>query len=133
MKKIIQTACIISTILGIASYLPAQNSSEMTGTNEITTVELTSFQLIEGADEAKFLQAADQMQKAFLDKQEGFVKRTIVKGEHGWTDIVFWKDPQSMQNAMQKAESAAEVAPFMQMIDFSSVKMNLTEIKMNSN
>ena len=71
------------------------------------------------------------MQTSFLNNQDGFVKRTLVKGENGWTDIVYWKNPQSMQTAMQKAASAVEVAPFMQMIDFKSVKMNLSEIKIN--
>lgn len=99
----------------------------------ITTVELTSFKLIEGVDEDKFIEVANKMQSSFLNDQEGFVKRTLVKGENGWTDIVYWKNHQSMQNAMKKAESSAEVAPFMQMINFESVKMNLSEIKMNTN
>ena len=130
MKKIIQTAFAITLILGISSCSNAQNSSHMT---EATTVELTSFKLVEGADEAKFIDAANQMQNTFLNDQEGFVKRTLVKGENGWTDIVYWKSPQSMQNAMKKAESSAEVAPFMQMINFESVRMNLSDIKINTN
>lgn len=100
---------------------------------ETTTVELTSFKLIEGADEAKFIEAANQMQSTFLNEQEGFVKRTLVKGKNEWTDIVYWESAQSMENAMKKAESSPEVAPFMQMINFESVKMNLSEIKMNTN
>ena len=130
MKQIIQTAFVITLIIGISSCSNAQNSSQMT---EITTVELTSFKLIEGVDEDKFIEVANKMQSSFLNDQEGFVKRTLVKGENGWTDIVYWKDHQSMQNAMKKAESSAEVAPFMQMINFESVKMNLSEIKMNTN
>lgn len=130
MKQIIQTAFVITLIIGISSCSNAQNSSKMT---EITTVELTSFELIEGVDEDKFIEVANKMQSSFLNDQEGFVKRTLVKGENGWTDIVYWKNHQSMQNAMKKAESSAEVAPFMQMINFESVKMNLSEIKMNTN
>jgi len=133
MKKIIHTAFIITVILGISNYSNAQNSSRMTEKNEITTVELTSFQLVEGTDEAKFIEVANQMQETFLNNQKGFVKRTLVKGEHGWTDIVYWESPQAMQNAMVKAESSVDVAPFMQMINFESVKMNLSEIKMNTN
>ena len=130
MKQIIQTAFVITLIIGISSCSNAQNSSKMTA---ITTVELTSFKLIEGVDEDKFIEVANKMQSSFLNDQEGFVKRTLVKGENGWTDIVYWKNHQSMQNAMKKAESSAEVAPFMQMINFESVKMNLSEIKMNTN
>ena len=99
---------------------------------ESTTVELTSFQLVEGANEAKFIEAANQMQSEFLNEQAGFVKRTLVRGDNGWTDFVYWQNPESMQNAMQKAESSPEVAPFMQMINFESVKMNLSEVKMTT-
>lgn len=130
MKKIIQAVFAITLIVGMSSCSNAQNSRQMT---EITTVELTSFKLIEGADEAKFIEAANQMQSTFLNEQEGFVKRTLVKGENGWTDIVYWKSPQAMQNAMKKAEASPEVAPFMQMINFEFVNMNLSEIKMNTN
>ena len=130
MKQIFQTAFIITLIIGTSSFSNAQNSSQMT---ETTTVELTSFKLIEGADEAKFIEAANQMQSTFLNEQEGFVKRTLVKGKNEWTDIVYWESAQSMENAMKKAESSPEVAPFMQMINFESVKMNLSEIKMNTN
>lgn len=133
MKVIIPSAFIITIILGTSNCSNAQNSGKMIEKNEITTVELTSFKLIEGTDESKFIEAANQMQDAFLNNQEGFVKRTLVKGENGWTDIVYWENPQSMQNAMRKAELAAEVAPFMQMINFESVKMNLSEVKLNSN
>lgn len=128
-----QTALIITSIFVISGCSSVQNSSRMIEKNESTIVELTSFNLIAGTDEAKFIKTANQMQQFFLNGQEGFVKRTLVKGKNGWTDIVHWTSPQAMQKAMKKAESASEVAPFMQMIDFTSVKMNLSEIKMNVN
>ncbi|MEM9888301.1 MAG: hypothetical protein AAF849_20575 [Bacteroidota bacterium] len=73
------------------------------------------------AKAANAVEAANQMQSTFLNNQEGFVKRTLVKGENEWTDIVYWESPQSIQNAMKKAESSLEVAPFVQMINFESV------------
>ena len=133
MKKIIHAVLILTMILGISNCLNAQNLSQMTEKNGITTVELTTFTLIEGVDETKFIEVAKQTQKTFLDKQEGFVKRTLVKGENGWTDIVYWESPQSMQNALAKAESSADLIPFIRMINFKSVKMNLSEIKIDTN
>ena len=133
MTTFIKSAFIITMIFGISSYTHAQNSSQMTEERNISTVELTSFKLKDGTNEIEFIQVADQMQKEFLNKQIGFKNRTLVKGKNGWTDIVSWESEETFQNAMQKAESAAAVAPFMQMIDFNSVKMNLTEIKMNTN
>ena len=124
---------ILISLLLMTGSSNAQNSSKMTKENQVTTVELTSFNLVDGTDEAKFIATAKEMQASFLNKQEGFIKRTLVKGENGWTDVVYWKDPQSMQQAMQKAETSVEVVPFMQMIDFNSVRMNLSEIKLNDN
>ena len=109
-----------------------QNVIEMTGKSQAHTVELTSFQLNEGTDESAFVKVAEQMQAAFLNHQEGFVKRTLVKGADGWTDVVYWQSPEAMKQAMQQAETAEEVAPFMQMINFSTVKMNLSEIRLNA-
>ena len=109
-----------------------QNVNEMTGKSQAHTVELTSFQLNEGTDESAFVKVAEQMQAAFLNHQEGFGKRTLVIGADGWTDVVYWQSPEAMKQAMQQAETAEEVAPFMQMINFSTVKMNLSEIRLNA-
>jgi len=133
MKNIIQAILIITMILGFKNYSTAQNLSNMTETSTVTTVELTSFSLLAGTNEAAFIEVANQMQKAFLKDQKGFIKRTLVKGEQGWTDIVYWESPQSMQDAMHKAESSEAVAPFMKMIDFESVQMNLSQVKLNTN
>jgi hypothetical protein len=133
-NQFLQTTCtILIVFFGAMGGTNAQNSGNMTVQTEVTTVELTSFHLVAGADESRFVEAARQMQETFLNHQDGFIKRTLVKGEQGWTDIVYWKDPQSMQNAMEKAETSAEVAPFIQMIDFQSVKMHLSEIKLKTN
>jgi hypothetical protein len=76
-----------------------------------------------------FQKTASKMQKDFLEKQTGFIKRTLTVSEAGiWTDIVYWKDDQSFKQAIQIAEKSIEVLPFMEKIDFDSVKMNLTKI-----
>lgn len=101
-------------------------------TEQTTTVELTSFALTVGADEAAFVAAAARMQESFLEHQDGFVSRTLVKGEAGWTDIVYWRDPAAMHQAVEQAGAVAEVAPFLQMIDPASLRMGLSEIKLSA-
>lgn len=132
MKKNIQTAFVIILFFGISNCTNAQNSSKMTKEKEMTTVELTSFNLTEVVEEAKFIEAAKQMEQSFLNDQKGYIKRTLVKGENGWTDIVFWKNPESFHDALTKAESSEAVVPFLQMIKPESVKMSLSEIKVTT-
>jgi hypothetical protein len=67
------------------------------------------------------------MQKDFLESQNGFIKRTLTVTEDSiWTDVVFWKDQQSAEKSMKLAETSELVLPFMEKIDFSSVKMSLS-------
>ncbi len=91
-------------------------------------VELTHFQLVADAEESHFLQAAKEMEKGFLAHQTGFIQRTLVRKEGKWVDIVYWQDQDSMEAAMQKAESAPAAGSFLHMIDFSTVEMNLYEV-----
>jgi len=119
LVAVIATACNPST----------QNKKDMTAqTNHIGMVEITTFQLNEGISTEEFTTAAERMQEQFLAKQSGFLKRTLTVSEDGvWTDIVFWEDQGSFELAMQKAESAEHTLPFMDKIDFNSVKMLTTK------
>jgi hypothetical protein len=106
-----------------------QNQKEMTTQEKKTgVVEITTFKLNQGVAVKDFEQSALSMQKDFLEKQSGFVKRTLtVSQDSVWTDIVYWQDQQSAEKTMQLAEKSELVLPFMEKIDFNSVKMNLTK------
>ena len=90
-------------------------------------VEITTFKLNHGVKEKDFEQSAHAMQKDFLEKQNGFIKRILTVSEDSiWTDIVFWQNRHNVEDAMKAAETSELVLPFMEKIDFNSVKMNLT-------
>ena len=94
---------------------------------KIGMVEISTFKLNQGVTISDFEQVARTMQKDFLEKQNGFVKRTLTVSEDSiWTDIVFWQDKHNVEEAMKVAETSEYVLPFMEKIDFNSVKMNLT-------
>lgn len=122
-----------SILVGLAAVIltsceSVQNQTEMTGTQEKTgIVEITTFRLIPGVKVKDFKESTIVMQKEFLEKQHGFVKRTLtVSADSVWTDIVYWQDEQSAEKTMQLAEKSELALPFMEKIDFNSVKMNLT-------
>jgi hypothetical protein len=105
-----------------------QKKKEMTMEQQMTgLMEITTFKLKHGVKEKDFEQSARAMQKDFLEKQNGFIKRTLTVSEDSiWTDVVFWKDQQSADKTMKLAETSELVVPFMEKIDFKSVKMSLT-------
>lgn len=105
-----------------------QNKKEMTMKHQTTgMVEITTFKLNQGVTAKDFEQSARAMQKDFLEKQNGFIKRTLTVSEDGiWTDVVFWEDQLSAEKTMKLAETSELVLPFMEKIDFNSVKMSLT-------
>jgi hypothetical protein len=127
MKEVILSTMMLAT-------LGACNQSTNDGSPNVThaiakagLIELTTFKLKNGIATADFLKSAYQMQQDFLAKQNGFIKRSLTnEGDTLWTDIVYWENVAAQNNAMKLSETATEIIPFMQSIDFSTVKMKLT-------
>jgi hypothetical protein len=122
-----------NVLVGLAAVIiaacnpSAQNQQKMT-TQEKNTgiVEITTFRLNQGVAIEDFEQAALSVQRQFLEKQRGFINRTLtVSADSVWTDIVRWQDKHAAEQAMKMAEHSPMVVPFMEKIDFSSVKMTL--------
>ena len=130
------------TILTVMTFvsLSACNQSRTENQNVLTEqkqtvgiVEITTFKLNNGVSSDDFVNSAEQMQTDFLKNQDGFIKRTLTQsGDTLWTDIVYWANKESHSKAMQLAEKTEAVIPFMEKIDFNSVKMNLTNPMLNN-
>lgn len=118
----------LATAFMVSCNTSTQNKKEMTMEyQKAGMVEITTFKLYQGVNEKDFEQSARDMQKDFLVKQNGFIKRTLTVSQDSiWTDVVFWKDKQSAEKTMKLAETSELVLPFMEKIDFNSVKMNFT-------
>jgi hypothetical protein len=118
----------IATAFMMSCNPSTQNKKEMTMEQQTSgMVEITTFKLNQGVTPKDFEQSARLMQRDFLEKQNGFIKRTLTVSEDStWTDVVFWKDRQSAEKTMKIAETSELVLPFMEKIDFNSVKMSLT-------
>lgn len=119
----------IATVAMTACNPSTQHQKDMTEPEKrVGVVEITTFKLNQGVSAKDFEQAALSMQKDFLEKQSGFVTRTLtVSPDSFWTDIVYWQDRQSAETTLQLSEKSELVVPFMEKIDFNSVKMNLSK------
>ena len=86
-------------------------------------VEVVTFKLKAGVDEAAFLRAADTIMLA-LQAMSGYIDRELLKDQHGqWMDVLHWR---SMGHALAAAEALMAVpdaGPFMSMLDETSVAM----------
>ena len=67
-------------------------------------VEWAPFRLAAGADEAALLAASATLQREFLERQPGYVRRELLRGDDGgWVDVIVWRDDASAAAAMQAA------------------------------
>lgn len=72
------------------------------------TIEWAPFTLVEGTPEETLLAASEALQTAFLDRQDGFVRRDLIRGTDGhWVDLVYWRD----EDAAARAVAAAMESP----------------------
>ena len=70
-------------------------------------VEWAPFTLADGAEEERLLRASEALQKDFLGRQAGFIRRELLRGPNGqWVDIVHWESAEAAESAMRNvAES----------------------------
>ena len=70
-------------------------------------VEWAPFRLAEGADAAALLEASEALQRDFLRRQPGFVRRELLRDETGrFVDLVVWADHSSAMAAMSAAAAS---------------------------
>lgn len=128
MNRIILIGFATAIISACNPSAQKQNQKETTVNEKKTgTVEITTFKLNQGIAVKDFEQSARAFQKDFLEKQNGFIKRTLtVSQDSVWTDVVFWQNQQSAEKSMKLSETSELVLPFIEKIDLNSVKMKLT-------
>jgi hypothetical protein len=128
MNKTILIIMIIVT-LGACNESSKEDQKKVEQTKaKIGLVEMTTFKLNKGVSNSDFVKAAEKMQVDFLAQQKGFIKRTLTNSRDTlWTDIVYWENEEVQDNAMKLAEKSTQIMPFMEKIDFNTVKMNLAK------
>lgn len=70
-------------------------------------LEWAPFRLGAGVDESALLPLSERLQTEFLAKQEGFVRRELIRGsDGGYADLVWWKSMALAGAAMEKAAAS---------------------------
>jgi len=82
-------------------------------------IALAPFGLKTGVSEDALLGASDRFEEEFVSKQDGIIKRILVKdGEGGgYTDIVFFRDLQSIDKVVEAERYSDVCAAFFSIMD----------------
>ncbi len=73
--------------------------------NNATYIQLAPVQLKEGISEAKLLEVSEAFQKNFVSKQQGILRRILLRAKNGgYADLVFFE---SKEHADRVAEAEA--------------------------
>jgi hypothetical protein len=71
-------------------------------------IEWAPFRLADGVTEHELLVASETLQRDFVERQPGFIRRELLRGPDGdWVDLVHWED----EAAAQAVFSAAMESP----------------------
>lgn len=88
-------------------------------------VEITTFTLAPGVDDATFLEADADYQAELMVSQPGFVRRTLARDGHDWVAVAFWASDEDAMHAEtnRTADHAPAGVAFRRLLDPSSVSV----------
>lgn len=100
-KKLIAAAIFLVSQI---SCSPEEQKQVKVQSSKGQIVELAPFTLKNGVTEVSLFEASETLQKGFLAKQTGFIKRELVKKQTGeYLDIVYWDNQENADKASQNA------------------------------
>lgn len=76
-------------------------------------IEWAPFRTKEGVTEEELLEASAALQTDFLERQEGFLRRELLRGANDhWCDLVYWRDDAAAKQAMEEAMKSTVCARY---------------------
>jgi len=81
-------------------------------------IALAPFELKTGVSEDALLSASDRFEQEFASKQDGIIRRVLVKdGEGGYADLVFFRDLESIDRVIEAEQNSDVCAAFFSIMD----------------
>lgn len=98
------------------------------GGPDTPVVEIVTFRLIAGADEAAFRQAAAATD-AVLAANPAYGARVLTRDPSGlWTDLVHWSSLGAAQAAAEEMMTNAAFGPFIAQVDPATIQMRHADV-----
>jgi hypothetical protein len=81
-------------------------------------IVIAPFRLREGVSEDVMLKTSDDFQKQFVQKQDGILRRIVVKdGDGGYADVVFFEDAVAIDRVIEAEQNSNVCAAFFAIMD----------------
>ena len=81
-------------------------------------VQLVPIRLRDGLDEAALLEASDTFQRSFVSKQDGIMKRMLLKGKDGgYADLVFFESKDDADRVAKIEQTSPECLEFFKIME----------------
>jgi hypothetical protein len=82
-------------------------------------IALAPFELRAGVSESALLTASDRFQKEFASKQDGIIRRVLVKDSEGggYADLVFFRDLESIDRVIELEQNSDVCAALFSIMD----------------
>ena len=78
----------------------------MCSDNDVT-IEWAPFEVAGHVSDEQLEKAAADLEVNFLQKQDGYLRRELLKGEgKQWVDLVYWSSPQAAARAAEDANTS---------------------------
>ncbi|MEA3076331.1 MAG: hypothetical protein QOF60_1239 [Actinomycetota bacterium] len=92
----------------------------------MAVMEIVTFRLSPGADEAGFLAADYRMQTEFVPHRPGFARRTTARADDGsWATVVLWSSAADAESAFADLEGDEVGAAFAVFVDPATLERRL--------
>lgn len=79
----------------------------MNTTDNKVTIEWAPFEVAGHVSNKQLEKAAADLEVNFLQKQDGYLRRELLKGEgKQWVDLVYWSSPEAAAKATKDANSS---------------------------
>jgi hypothetical protein len=80
-------------------------------------VEWAQFRAVAGIDETTVLEASRALQFEFLDRQDGFIRRELLKGpDDSWADLLYWESREAAARALRNAADSPACSRYFALI-----------------
>jgi hypothetical protein len=97
--------------------------------SKTTYIQLAPIALKPGVSETQLLQASDMFDKAFVKKQDGIIRRHLLRAKTGgYADLVFFESKQAADKVRENEMSSPNCAAFfsiMEVPDETAVDMGV--------
>ena len=91
-------------LMSIATVAALIFSGQSQAADEGVIVEIAPIELKEGVSEDLLILASKTLEKEFLAKQDGYIKRELLKEKEGhYIDIVYWASKDAANKALEVA------------------------------